>query len=231
MPLFIVTDDYIVLTLAGMAGIILSIGMAVDANVLIFERMKEELRKGKLLKTAAHTGFERAWPSIRDGNASTFITCSILFLVGTSIVRGFAITLGIGVLLSMLTPSLLRAGSLGNWPIQKSRTQHGCLRATFQSRNEKSNRASLHFPKKTGYRARMPQVLIGIGSNIDAEQNLRRCAGLLRKAWPAIRFSAVFRTEAMLGDQKSLCLNAAVLAQTESTPHDVFQKRRKSRSF
>lgn len=103
MPLFLFSSNYIVLTLAGMAGIILSVGMAVDANVLIFERMKEELRKGKLLKTAAETGFERAWPSIRDGNVSTFITCSILFMIGTSIVRGFAITLGMGVLISMFS--------------------------------------------------------------------------------------------------------------------------------
>lgn len=103
LPLFLFSSSYIVLTLAGMAGIILSIGMAVDANVLIFERMKEELRKGKMLKTAVDTGFTRAWPSIRDGNISTLITCTILFVIGTSIVRGFAITLGIGVLMSMLT--------------------------------------------------------------------------------------------------------------------------------
>ncbi|MDD3897185.1 MAG: protein translocase subunit SecD [Candidatus Peribacteraceae bacterium] len=107
MPLFLFSGQYIVLTLAGMAGIILSIGMAVDANVLIFERIKEELRKGKLLKTAIRTGFERAWPSIRDGNASTFITCIILFLVGTSIVRGFAITLSTGILLSMFTAIII----------------------------------------------------------------------------------------------------------------------------
>lgn len=103
LPLFLLSSQYIVLSLAGMAGIILSIGMAVDANVLIFERMKEELRKGKALKTAAETGFLRAWPSIRDGNISTLITCAILFMVGTSIVRGFAITLSIGIVISMFT--------------------------------------------------------------------------------------------------------------------------------
>ncbi len=103
LPLFLFSSNYVVLTLAGMAGIILSIGMAVDANVLIFERMKEELRKGKMLKTAAETGFERAWPSIRDGNFSTFITCTILFMIGTSIVKGFAVTLGMGVLISMFS--------------------------------------------------------------------------------------------------------------------------------
>lgn len=103
LPLFLISSQYIVLSLAGMAGIILSIGMAVDANVLIFERIKEELRKGKTMRTAADTGFKRAWPSIRDGNMSTFITCAILFTIGTSIVRGFAVTLGLGVLLSMFT--------------------------------------------------------------------------------------------------------------------------------
>ena len=103
LPLFLISGNYIVLTLAGMAGIILSMGMAVDANVLVFGRMKEELKKGKLLKTAVETSFIHAWPAIRDGNVSTLITCAILFLVGTSIVRGFAITLGLGVLLSMFT--------------------------------------------------------------------------------------------------------------------------------
>lgn len=103
LPLFLFSDTYIVLTLAGMAGVLLSTGMAVDANVLIFERIKEELRRGKTLRAAVETGFDRAWPSIRDGNVSTVITCAILFLIGTSIVRGFAITLVLGVLLSMFT--------------------------------------------------------------------------------------------------------------------------------
>ncbi len=103
LPLFFFTDNYVVLTLAGMAGIILSLGMAVDANVLVFERMKEELRKGKLVKTAVDSSFKHAWPAIRDGNVATLITCLILFMIGTSIVRGFAITLMIGVLLSMFT--------------------------------------------------------------------------------------------------------------------------------
>lgn len=103
LPLFVFSRNYIVLTVAGMAGVILSIGMAVDANILIFERIKEELRKGKLFKTAVHVGFEKAWPSIRDGNASTLITCAILFFFGTSIIRGFAITLILGLFLSMFT--------------------------------------------------------------------------------------------------------------------------------
>ncbi|MBT4367205.1 protein translocase subunit SecD [Candidatus Peregrinibacteria bacterium] len=114
LPLFLVSSQYIVLTLAGMAGIILGIGMAVDANVLIFERMKEELRENKALSTSAETGFKRAWPSIRDGNVSTLITCAVLFTIGTSIVRGFAITLGIGVLLSMFTAIVIT-----RWMVRK----------------------------------------------------------------------------------------------------------------
>jgi protein-export membrane protein SecD len=103
VPLFLFSGQYVVLTLAGMAGIILSTGMAIDANVLIYERIKEELRKGRSFALALETGFEKAWPSIRDGNVSTLITCAILFMIGTSIVRGFAITLGLGVFLSMFT--------------------------------------------------------------------------------------------------------------------------------
>lgn len=97
----------VTLTLAGIAGFVLSIGMAVDANILIFERMKEELRSGRSLKAAMDVGFARAWPSIRDSNTSTLITCVILFWFGNqfgaSIVKGFAVTLAIGVLISMFT--------------------------------------------------------------------------------------------------------------------------------
>lgn len=107
LPLFLVTDQYVVLTLAGAAGLILSIGMAVDTNVLVFERVKEELRKGKSLKTAVDIGFDKAWPSIRDSNISTIITCVLLFIIGTSIVRGFAVTLGLGVIVSMFTGMII----------------------------------------------------------------------------------------------------------------------------
>lgn len=93
----------VTLTAAGLAGFILSIGMAVDANVLIFERMKEELRSGKNLEVAIHEGFHRAWLSIRDSNISSIITAIILFWLGTSAVKGFALTLGIGVGVSMFT--------------------------------------------------------------------------------------------------------------------------------
>ena len=97
----------VVLTLPGIAGFILSVGMAVDANILIFERMKEELRAGKGLRLAVEQGFSRAWPSIRDSNFSTLITCAILFWFGSyfgaSVVKGFALTLGLGVIVSMFT--------------------------------------------------------------------------------------------------------------------------------
>jgi preprotein translocase subunit SecD len=97
----------VVLTLAGLAGFILSVGMAVDANVLIFERVKEELRGGRTLSQAVDVGFKRAWPSIRDSNASTLITCGILYWFGSnfgaSIIVGFATTLFLGVVISLFT--------------------------------------------------------------------------------------------------------------------------------
>jgi preprotein translocase subunit SecD len=93
----------VTLTAAGLAGFILSIGMAVDANVLIFERTKEELKKGKSIYDALHEGFTRAWLSIRDSNISSIITAIVLFWLGTSAVKGFALTLGVGVLVSMFT--------------------------------------------------------------------------------------------------------------------------------
>lgn len=93
----------ITLTLSGIAGFILSIGMAVDANILIFERMKEEKRLGKSLQSAIEAGFSRAWTSIRDSNVSTIITCFVLYEFGTGSVRGFALVLAIGVIVSMFS--------------------------------------------------------------------------------------------------------------------------------
>jgi preprotein translocase subunit SecD len=97
----------ITLTLAGIAGFILSIGLAVDANVLIFARLKEELRRGKALRAAVEAGFDEAWPAIRDSNASTLITSAILFFFGNSfgvsIIKGFALTLGLGIIISLFT--------------------------------------------------------------------------------------------------------------------------------
>jgi protein-export membrane protein SecD len=94
---------FFTLSLSGLAGFILSIGMAVDANVLIFERLKEEIKEGRPLSVAVENSFERAWPSIRDGNVSTIITSLILLWFSTSIVKGFALTLLIGILVSMLS--------------------------------------------------------------------------------------------------------------------------------
>ena len=103
----------VTLTLAGIAGFVLSIGMAVDANILIFERMKEEMRVGKSLPAAVEAGFGRAWNSILDSNVSSLITATILYLFGSSTIRGFALVLILGVLVSMfsaivVTRSILR---------------------------------------------------------------------------------------------------------------------------
>ena len=93
----------VTLTLAGIAGFILSVGMAVDANILIFERTKEELKAGRTLFTAINAGFDRAFTSIFDSNMSTIITCIILYFLGSNIVKGFALTLAIGVAVSMFS--------------------------------------------------------------------------------------------------------------------------------
>ena len=94
---------HITITSAGIAGFILSIGMAVDANILIFERTKEELRNGHNVRDAIHEGFARAWTSIRDSNISSIITAIILFFLGTSLIKGFALTFGLGVVVSMFS--------------------------------------------------------------------------------------------------------------------------------
>jgi protein-export membrane protein SecD len=93
----------ITITLAGIAGYLMSLGVAVDANVLVFERLKEELRAGRNLRSGLEEGFLRAWTSIRDGNISTLITCGILIWFGTSFVKGFAVTLALGILVSLFT--------------------------------------------------------------------------------------------------------------------------------
>ena len=117
----------VTLTLSGVAAAILSIGMAVDANILIFERMKDELRAGRTMLSAINTGFNRAWPAIRDGNVSTLITCGILYwfadTLGATIVQGFAVTLAIGVGISrfsaiVVSRTLMRVVALT--PISKN---------------------------------------------------------------------------------------------------------------
>lgn len=127
----------VTLTLAGIAGFILSIGMAVDANILIYERMREELKearqlgtelsddeRGKALKIALEESFRRAWPSVKDSNMATLITCFILFVNTTGLVRGFALTLAIGVLVSLFSSittsrALLRLISFQPWLARK----------------------------------------------------------------------------------------------------------------
>ena len=103
----------VTLTLAGIGGFILSIGMAVDANILIFSRMREELKQNKSFSVSLEEGFRRSWPSIRDGNLTTLIVALILFFLGTSFIKGFALTLSIGIVMSMfsaifITRTLLR---------------------------------------------------------------------------------------------------------------------------
>jgi protein-export membrane protein SecD len=93
----------ITLTLPGVAGVIISIGMAVDANVLIFERLKEELRAGKSMRAAVSAGFDRAWTAIVDSNMTTLITCAVLYFLGSSIIKSFAAMLFIGVACSFFT--------------------------------------------------------------------------------------------------------------------------------
>jgi preprotein translocase subunit SecD len=114
----------ITLSLSGIAGFILSIGMAVDANILIFSRTREELQAGKNVKQAIDDGFKRAWPSIRDGNVSTILTCLILMFFGTSTVQGFGTTLFIGIAVSLfsaivITHTLLVV-ILGDWLEQRT---------------------------------------------------------------------------------------------------------------
>lgn len=109
----------VTLTMAGIGGFILSIGMAVDANILIFARMKEEIKAGKGVSKAIEEGFARAWPSIRDSNLNSLIVCAILFIFATSFVKGFAFTLALGILLSMFSAifitRILLMVVIGSW--------------------------------------------------------------------------------------------------------------------
>ncbi|MDP2708477.1 MAG: peptidylprolyl isomerase [bacterium] len=117
----------VTLTLAGLAGAIVSVGMAVDANILIFARMKEEIANGKPLASAIEDGFKRAWPSIRDSNFNTLITCFILIMFTTSAVKGFAITLGLGVIISMFTAIFITRNFLNLIPTEWLEKKHGLI--------------------------------------------------------------------------------------------------------
>ncbi len=127
----------VTMTLAGVAGFVLSVGMAVDANILIFERTKEELRVGKSLPAAIEAGFNRAWNSILDSNVSSLITALILFLFGSSVIRGFGLVLIVGVLVSMFTAitvtrSVLRVVVAQPWARKAS--LYGVTEAEFLAR-------------------------------------------------------------------------------------------------
>ncbi len=138
----------VTLTLAGIAGFILSIGMAVDANILIFERMREEMRSGKTLGASIDAGFNRAWSSIRDSNISTIITCVILYWFGSnygaSMVMGFALTLGLGVVTSMFSAitvtrtfllMMVRTGlATSSWLFGLEKSSTAAMPATQESR-------------------------------------------------------------------------------------------------
>ncbi len=110
----------VTLTAAGIAGFIISIGIAVDANVLIFERIKEELRSGRTITEAIKNGFSRAWLSIRDSNSSSIITAIILFWFGTTLIKGFALTFLIGVIVSMISAIFITRLFLSTLNIQKT---------------------------------------------------------------------------------------------------------------
>ena len=117
----------VTLTLAGLAGAIVSVGMAVDANILIFARMKEEIANGRPLTSAIEEGFKRAWPSIRDSNFNTLLTCLILIMFTTSAVKGFAVTLGLGVIISMFTAIFITRNFLNLIPSAWLEKRHGLI--------------------------------------------------------------------------------------------------------
>ena len=165
----------VTLTLSGVAGFILSIGMAVDANVLIFERLKEELRAGRSLRVAIEAGFNRAWVAIRDSNVSTLITCAILWWfgdrLGTPLVTGFAITLAVGIVTSMfsamfVTKTFLRF-SVGTSTSERSGL-YGVPKLAADAPQQTSGRRGLNFVNKRMWYFIISGAVIlpGIGSLI-----------------------------------------------------------------
>ncbi len=139
----------IVMSLAGAAGVALSIGLAVDGNILIFERMKEEIKRGRTLPQAIDLGFERAWTAIRDSNLTTLLICVILFIIGSSIIKGFAITLMLGTCLSMFT-AIIVSRNLIRFALLFKCLQHPWLFAVKSSDiGEKSVGKKIRKRKKT----------------------------------------------------------------------------------
>ncbi len=128
----------VTVSLAGLAGFVLSVGMAVDANVLIFERTRDELRHGRSVATSVELGFRRAFPAIRDSNISTGIVCVILAFFGSDIVKGFAITLGIGVAISFFSAVLITQSLLGlvlRWRIGKNPSLYTEIHPEYQEQH------------------------------------------------------------------------------------------------
>lgn len=123
----------VTLTSAGIAGFIISIGIAVDANILIFERMKEEINEGRDLYNATKIGFNRAWASIRDANISSILSAVILFWFGTALIKGFALTFGIGILVSMLTAIIVTRAMLMSFTKKDKNNESHLVRFLYQS--------------------------------------------------------------------------------------------------
>ncbi|MDO8667813.1 MAG: peptidylprolyl isomerase [bacterium] len=126
----------VTLTLAGLAGAIVSVGMAVDANILIFARLREEILAGKPLSVALNEAFKRAWPSIRDSNFNTLIICLILIMFTTSAVKGFAVTLGLGVIISMFTAIFITRNFLSLIPPAWLEKRHGLITSVKARENK-----------------------------------------------------------------------------------------------
>lgn len=130
----------ITLTLSGVAGFILSLGMAIDANILVFERIKEELRWGESFERAMENGFKRAWTSVRDGNMSTLITCVVIMSIGTGMVKGFAITLFVGVVVSIFTAVFITRSIMRFlFPILKGKLFLGYPKSEVKAEKEGEN--------------------------------------------------------------------------------------------
>ena len=123
----------VTLTSAGIAGFIISIGIAVDANILIFERMKEEIEEGRTIYTATENGFMRAWASIRDANISSIISAIILFWFGTALIKGFALTFGIGIIISMFTAVTVTRSILLSLTHKDTKENSRIMRFLYQS--------------------------------------------------------------------------------------------------
>jgi SecD/SecF fusion protein len=132
----------VTVTLAGLAGFVLSVGMAVDANVLIFERTRDELRHGRSVGLAVEAGFRRAWPAIRDSNISTMIACAVLYLLGSSVVKGFALTLFLGVAVSMFSAILITQSLFNvvlNWRVARNPTLYTEIHEEYTERPPKGS--------------------------------------------------------------------------------------------